>query len=39
MLNQALINPVPYESAGENVMFVDDIPVVAKIARAVAHRV
>ncbi len=39
VLEQALVDPVPDEATHENVVSVDDIPVIDQIASTVAHRV
>jgi hypothetical protein len=38
VLYESLVDPVPDESAGEDVMLVDDLPVISQVAGAVAHR-
>ena len=39
VLDETLINPVPDKTTGEDVVIVNHVPVLAEIARAVAHRV
>ena len=38
MFQKTLVHPVPDEAAGENLVLFYDIPVLAQVARAVAHR-